>query len=427
MAAAHVARAESGGTRVNLGNARDLGILEFAIRTEAQASERVGEAGFDALHERIGLRERIVHAFEHGERADVLERVHQLRGRERRKARDMNDADLKVQLLAHVIGRGLRGFHHTTHPDERVFRVVHSIRVYHVIAATSLGIIQIHRLLHGGGDFVVEMALGDFALHVGILVLHHAGHDGIARIEQDAQLLVRVAHIFLHELRLGQLDVLDRVRGKKSVLHIHERRLRRLRRATRDERKIASLLRVAPEKNPPAAIRDAHHVIMAAMNIERMRGQRPCANMKNDGQPLARNRVEHFLHQHEALTGGEVRHAPARERKAFASCRGRVFRLRLNECDHVTPEVLLPVGDFSFIARAHCSGRGDRIRTCPMSDVSVHPDDATSAVGSCGNSRVRDIFRFVAHKIFERTRRSTNTGQQKLWSARLKPRPPLYC
>ena len=83
-----------------------------------------------------------------------------------------------------------------------------------------------------------------------------------------------VFHIGARALTSHSLNVhyvLDRVRSEKAILHIHERRLARLRRAPRNEGEVASFLRVATEQNSPTAIRDAHHIVVPAMDVERMR------------------------------------------------------------------------------------------------------------------------------------------------------------
>ena len=58
-------------------------------------------------------------------------------------------------------------------------------------------------------------------------------------------------------------------------------------------------------------------------------------------QALAGDGVEHLLHQHEALAGGEVGDAAAGDGEALADGGGRVLALRLEEHQRVAPEVRL--------------------------------------------------------------------------------------
>jgi hypothetical protein len=266
--AADVARTKAGGAGVNLRQAGEGRIFELPVGAVAQAGKGVGEGGLDALGERVGLGEGIVHALDHGQRLHVPEGLDELGGGERGEAGDMHDAHLEPEPGPHVIGGGLRGFHHPAHADQRVVGVLHPVGVHHAVAAAGPGVEGVHGLLHGAGAAVVVEALGDLALHVGVLVLHHAGHDGGAGVKQAAQLLVGVPHEFLHELGLRQEQVLDGVRGEEAVLHVHEGRLAGLGGPAADERQVAGLLRVAPEERAPARVRHAHDVVMAAVHVE---------------------------------------------------------------------------------------------------------------------------------------------------------------
>jgi hypothetical protein len=72
--------------------------------------------------------------------------------------------------------------------------------------------------------FVVVIALCDLALHIGILVLHHAGHQRTVGVEKARQFRARIADVGFHQLRCGEAHVLDGVGGEKTVLDAQERR-----------------------------------------------------------------------------------------------------------------------------------------------------------------------------------------------------------
>ena len=296
----------------------------------------------------------------------------------------MHDSDLEAHLLPHIISGHQGGLHHAAHADQSELGVLHAISIDHLIAPPRLLVIHFHRFQHRPWDLVVIIALGDFALHVGVLILDDAGHDRVMRVEEAAKLHVRVAHELFHELELGQADIFDGVRREKAVLHVHERGLARLGGPPRDEREIACLLRVAAKEDAPAAIRHAHHVIVAAMDVERMAGQGAGADVEDNRQAFSGNRIEHLLHEDEALAAGKVGHPPARQREAFAGACGRVFGFGLDECQQVAPEILLPIGNLGLVARAHRRAGSDGISAGALGDVGIDPDDPTRAIGSRG-------------------------------------------
>ncbi len=124
--------------------------------------------------------------------------------------------------------------------------------------------------------------------------------------EQVAQVVARVADEVAQQLVLGQLDVLERVGREEAVLADHERGLDRLRGAPGDGAQVGRLLGVPGEHDPPAGVGDAHHVVVAGVDVQGLAGQRAGADVEDDGQALAADDVQDLLHQDEALAGGEV-------------------------------------------------------------------------------------------------------------------------
>ena len=62
-----------------------------------------------------------------------------------------------------------------------------------------------------------------------------------------------------------------------------------------------------------------HDVVVAGVDVERLAGQRPRADVEDDRQALAGDDVQDLLHQDEALAGGEVGDPAAGEREALAA------------------------------------------------------------------------------------------------------------
>ncbi len=357
-------------------------------RIARRVVERIGKGGLDLGRQRVALPHGVVHAFEHGEGAQLLERIHQFRAGEGAEDGDVHDADFQPGLLAQIVAGDGCGLGHAAHADDGVFGVLHAVGLDHVVAPAGELVVLVHRVLQRRLDAVVEVALGDLALHVAVLVLHHARHQRLRRVHEVAQLLLRVADVFLHQFRFGQQHIFDGVRGQEAILHIEEGRLAILGRAAADERQVARALRVARHHHAPARVRHAHDVVVAGVHVEAVAGQRARADVEDDRQPLAGDDVEHLLHQDQPLPRGEVGHAAAGQRKAFRRRGRRMFALRLHE-DHVlAPQVGLAVGHGLRVVGAHHRGRGDGVGTCALRNLGLDPTDGAAAVGCGRDARI---------------------------------------
>ena len=210
----------------------------------------------------------------------------------------------------------------------------------------------------------------------------------MGRIHEIAQpVLARgIADKLLHQLGLRQLQAFDRVRRQEAVLDVKERSLRLLRRAPRDQRQVRRLLGVAGKEHSPAAVGHPHDVIMAGVDIERLRGQGARADVKDHRQALARDHVQDLLHQDQSLPGGKIGHPAAGERESLASAGGTVLRLGLQKSQRLAPEIAPAVGHRHLIAAAHVRRRRDRISAGPLADVALDPDHRLGAVGRAGNA-----------------------------------------
>ena len=111
------------------------------------------------------------------------------------------------------------------------------------------------------------MTLRHLALHVAVLVLHRTAEQRLVGIEQLAQTLLRTPDELPHQFRLRQGAGLQRVGGEEAVLHAEEWRFGFFRHAPGDQRQVCGFLSVAREQHAPAAIGNAHHVIMSGVNI----------------------------------------------------------------------------------------------------------------------------------------------------------------
>ncbi len=241
----------------------------FDFRIARRPGQGIGESRLDFSRKRIGLRRGIIHALDHGKRFKSLERFDDLRSWKRTEAGNVQRADFCALMLAQIFRGGAGGLDHASHADDRVFGIIQCITVDHAIAASGQRIKLVHHPLGDRRDALVKIALRDFPLHVAILILHNAAHDRMHRVHQISQavLAARVADELFHQLGLGQTQTFNCMGCQKAVLNIEIRRLRLFGDAPRDQREIGALLDVAREQHAPAAIGNAHHVIMSGVNI----------------------------------------------------------------------------------------------------------------------------------------------------------------
>src|SRR5205814_255836 len=113
-------------------------------------------------------------------------------------------------------------------------------------------------------------------------------------------------------------------------LNIHKRRLGLFGNPTADQREIARLLRVSAVKDSPAGVGYGHNVIVTRVNVQRMRREGASADMKDNRQPFAGDRKQHFLHQDQSLTRSEIGNAPTCDSESFTSARGAVLGFGLD-------------------------------------------------------------------------------------------------
>ena len=118
--------------------------------------------------------------------------------------------------------------------------------------------------------------------------------------------------------------------GEEAVHDVHARRERELGDAAQDERLVGGLLRVLADDHDPAGVERAVNVVVAAVDVERVLGERARAHFEHHGRALA-GRVVILLHAvDDALAGGEVDHALAADRVRDGAALGRVLAFGLD-------------------------------------------------------------------------------------------------
>ncbi len=141
-------------------------------------------------------------------------------------------------------------------------------------------------LVRQRSDVIEEVrALCSHALHIGILVLHHACHDRIVHCPElgDPAPLLAVddplgwrrrvddvvgrAEVRRDQFALGQHERLDQVGGKKPVLADDAGRERQFRDAMRDDIEIRHMLRVLCEYLEEAGVIDTVVIIVPGVDV----------------------------------------------------------------------------------------------------------------------------------------------------------------
>ncbi len=132
--------------------------------------------------------------------------------------------------------------------------------------------------------------------------IHHLRHAPPRRSKQHALRFRRTidnvvgrTEILANQLRLMLVERALQVARQKAIHDVHARRQAQLRHATQNQRLVGGLLRVLAEQHDPARIQRTINIVVAAMHVQRMLGQRACAHFQHHRRTLAR-RVIVLLH-----------------------------------------------------------------------------------------------------------------------------------
>ena len=118
----------------------------------------------------------------------------------------------------------------------------------------------------------------------------------------------------------------------------------KLRHAAQNQRLVGGLLRVLAEEHDPAGIERTINIVVAAVHIQRVLGQRARAHLQHHRRSLAR-RVIVLLHAVDnALAGGEVDHPLAAHRVGNGAALGRVLAFGLNGDRVAAEDVQMALG-----------------------------------------------------------------------------------
>jgi hypothetical protein len=350
--------------------------------------ERLAERGADVAGERVVAGQAFVGALDDDDVLLAAEGVDDRGLGEGPDDVDVNGTDLGVALVTQVIAGFLDVFRGATERDEDRVRVVALVLGKHAILAAG----QFAEFLVGLLDeledrFVEVVAAGDHAVHVVLLVLHgaeqqrilqvhHFRHPAAFRAEQFAlgrcravDHFVRGAEVLAQQFRLGHEVGALRVRRQHAVLDVHARVERQLVDFAHDDRLIRGLLGVLAHHHRPAGVERGIKVVVAAMHVQRVLGQRARADFEHHRRELA-GRVVVLLHRvHDALAGGEVDRALAAHGERRRAALRRVLALALDGDLRAAEDVQLTLRVGLLVNLAAFGRGGDRVENAAVGDA----------------------------------------------------------
>ena len=251
-----------------------------------------------------------------------------------------------------------------------------------------------------------ERPLRCHTLAVRVLILYHSDHRRIVDVEHlgyAASLLAkhpalggcrriddvrRVAEIFLHAFPLREQSRLDHVCRQKAILSHDSRVQRQLGRSVCNKRQVAGFLNVLREKLEEPRVVNGVIVIMPRVNVQRMLGHRPGADVEHVGQPLSHGRIERLMHVGDALTAREIRGSQTGHAHTRRDSGGGVFAFGLEEDEFAAVDVALAHRHRLGPTLPHVRGRSDRICSCRLGRVGFSLNRRSGTVCSRQNPRI---------------------------------------
>ena len=318
------------GTKVARSQAVDAGEqARHPIRRQRRdarlALHRLVQRGADVAAHRVVAGHRLVGALEDDDVLLARERLHDRRLRERTDDVEMDRSDRRARSRPQIVDAGFDVLRRRSERDKHGVRVLGLVLGDEaVVAAGQLAEVLVGVFEEFENRLGEVVAAGDDALHVVLLVLHgteehgigevdHFRHAAAPRPEEHALALRRTldhivgrSEIPPDQLRFVLVERSLEMRGEEAVLDVHPGREAELGHAAQDERLVGGLLRVLAEHHDPAGVERAVDVVMAAVHVQRVLGQRARGDLEHHRRALA-GRVVVLLHAiNDALARGVV-------------------------------------------------------------------------------------------------------------------------
>jgi hypothetical protein len=366
-------------------------------------------------HQRQVFGQRLVGALQHRDALLALEHMAQQVAGEGTEHGQIDHADLELARFAQVVRHRLGLYDHAAHADDQVIGILGLECGDALVAAPGeagifvqadvgqrLDVVEKVRPLCGGG------------LHVGILVLHRAGHHGnihvpdrrhaatlgaeqhLLRRRRRVDQVVRLAEELRHQFALGQHRRLDQMGGEEAVLADDRGSQRQLGDLAPDQVEVGRLGRVLGHDLDEAGVIDAVVVVMAGMHVQRNLGDGAAAHVEHIGQALADSAVERLVHEGHALAGRKIDGAQTGHGHARRDACGGVLGFRLDEDQRLVGNVQVPGGDLLGPVLAHLSRRRDRVGAGGVGRLALDVDHRGIAIDGIAHAGVLDRLHILA-------------------------------
>ncbi|MBV6516708.1 MAG: hypothetical protein HPKKFMNG_02396 [Planctomycetes bacterium] len=210
------------------------------------------------------------------------------------------------------------------------------------------GVFQVNQARHATARGAEELALG----------LGGAGDDVVGSTQELAQ-----------EFGFGRVEGSLEVRGEESVLDVDSRRQGEFGDAPQDYGLVGRLLGVLGKEHDPAGIQGGIDVVVAAVNVEGVAGKRAGSDLDDHGRELARRVIVLLQAVNQALTRGEVDHAPSGHGGGDGSALGGVLALGLDGDLLAAKHVQLSFGPGKLVILAHLGAGRDGVEHAGIGDA----------------------------------------------------------
>ena len=230
---------------------------------------------------------------------------------ERSEHQQIDDTDFDTTLLAHVVRNRLGRRDQAALAQDQVVSIVAAISHHAAVAPARQRMELLERPLRKLLHMIEEVRplCGD-TLHIGVLVLHHAGHDRVVyRPEfRNASALVPVdyflrrrwrvdlvfgqAQVFCNQFAFRDHQRFDQVGRQETVLADDPGCQRKFGKAVRNDVQIRHVLRVFGKHLEEARVVHAMIIIVPGMHIETRLGHCPATHVQHISQALADGRIQ---------------------------------------------------------------------------------------------------------------------------------------
>ena len=177
------------------------------------------------------------------------------------------------------------------------------------------------------------------------------------------------AEVLANQLRLVLVERPLEMRREEAVHDVHAGRQAELGHAPQDQRLVGRLLGVLAEDDDPAGVERAVDVVVPAVHVQRVLGQRARRHLQHHRRALAGGVVVLLDAVDDALAGGVVDDALPADRVRDGAALGRVLAFGLDGDRVVAEDVELALGKRLLVELAAFSRRRDGIEDTGVGDA----------------------------------------------------------